>query len=212
VLEGPEGLLGAAHPGLVIVLLSTIDVDEVEPLRRTAAAAGVRLLDCGVTGGPNSAEKGLVCLLGGDEATVSEVMPVLTDMSAKVLHMGEIGAGMRAKVSRNIVAFVQWRAMYETALLAEAAGVDLTKLVEAMELSHPSPAVMTAWLRRGTVGPLPPEATEERQRAEHVLRLLQKDVGAALALGERLGVDLPAARLTHEQGAPIFGLGGAPST
>jgi 3-hydroxyisobutyrate dehydrogenase-like beta-hydroxyacid dehydrogenase len=206
VLEGPEGLLAGAHPGLVAILLSTINVDEIEPLARSVAAVGAKLLDCGVTGGPASAEKGLVCLLGGDEVTVALVRPVLEDFSARVLHMGERGAGMRAKVARNIAAFVQWRGVYESALLAEAAGVDLNKLAEAMENSHPTPAVMTAWIRRGTVKPLENPTPQEKARLEHVLLLLRKDVGAALALAEQLGVDAPAAKITYETGADIFGL------
>jgi 3-hydroxyisobutyrate dehydrogenase-like beta-hydroxyacid dehydrogenase len=207
VLQGPEGILAGAHPGLVVVLLSTVNVNEIEPLARITAAGGARLLDCGVTGGPYSADNGLACLIGGDTETVERVRPVLNDFAARVLHMGPLGTGMRAKVAKNISAFVQWRGVYETGLLAEAAGVDMDKLVEAMEVSHPTPAVMTAFLRRGTVKPVTSATKEQMAMLEHVLVLLKKDVGGSIAFAQQLNVDVPAARLTFETGADILGLG-----
>src|SRR5947209_1315100 len=51
VMHGDRGLLEGAHPGLVIVLLSTVAVPVVHELARAAAASGVDFLDCGVTPG-----------------------------------------------------------------------------------------------------------------------------------------------------------------
>jgi 3-hydroxyisobutyrate dehydrogenase len=48
-LEGPDGLLAGVHPGLVLVLLSTVSLNDLRDLAAIANAAGVPLLDCGVT-------------------------------------------------------------------------------------------------------------------------------------------------------------------
>lgn len=206
VLQGPEGLLAGAHPNLVVVLLSTVDVAEIEPIARMVEAAGAKFLDCGVLGGSVAADKGLVSLVGGDATTISYVKPVLDDFSAKVIHMGELGAGMRAKLACNIVAFSRWRAVYEAALLAEAADIDLYKLTEALDANVSKQTNLTAWIRRGTVKPLENCSLEETAKLNHVLLLLRKDIGAALMLAGRLGVDLPLAKVTYDTGAEIFGL------
>src|SRR3546814_9675813 len=51
-LNGPAGLLAGAHPGLVVVIGSTIALDELTQIRAVAKAAGVPIVDCGVTSPP----------------------------------------------------------------------------------------------------------------------------------------------------------------
>lgn len=51
VLCADDGVLAGAHPGLVVVLLSTVAVPVVHELARECSAKGVELLDCGVTRG-----------------------------------------------------------------------------------------------------------------------------------------------------------------
>jgi hypothetical protein len=57
------------------------------------------------------------------------------------------------------------------------------------------------------VKPATNAAPDQKAMMEHVLVLLRKDVGAALAMAEDLGVEVPGARLTYETGADILGLG-----
>ncbi len=67
VLSGPEGGLAAARPGTVFVVVSTISTECVEAIGAEASAAGVAIVDCGVSGGPAAAASGdLVCMVGGD--------------------------------------------------------------------------------------------------------------------------------------------------
>ena len=67
--------------------------------QRIAAACadkGVDMLDAPVSGGPKGAANGtLGMLLGGDDATLERVMPMLEAMSAKRTHVGGPGSGGR---------------------------------------------------------------------------------------------------------------------
>lgn len=206
VLSGPNGVLAAAHPGLTVVLLSTVALSELQELDAVCRAAGVALVDCGVTGGALAAQNGLVCLVGGEAAVVERIRPALDDFAKTVLHCGPFGAGMAAKVARNVIPYTIWLAVYESALLAERAGVDLAVLAQAIEESGFPPGITTHWLSRGTVAPIDDPTPDEKRRLEHVGVLLRKDLSAARELADQLGVDLPLANLTRENGDLIFGL------
>ena len=72
VLSGPDGGLAAAGPETTIVVVSTISAPCVAAIGAEAAAAGVAVLDCGVTGGPAAAASGdLVCMVGGDPEAIA---------------------------------------------------------------------------------------------------------------------------------------------
>jgi 3-hydroxyisobutyrate dehydrogenase len=72
VLSGPAGGLAAADPDTTVIVVSTITASCVAAIGAEAAALGVPVLDCGVTGGPAAAASGaLVCMVGGDPASSS---------------------------------------------------------------------------------------------------------------------------------------------
>ena len=49
--------------------------------------------------------------------------------------MGPLGAGLKAKLARNLVQYGSWLAAYEAQVLAEAAGIELSKLAEVIRAS-----------------------------------------------------------------------------
>ena len=78
------------------------------------AAHGVDVLDCGVSGGPAAAAEGaLVSMIGGDEEVIERIRPVLDAFSSLVVRMGPLGAGLQAKLARNLVQYASWLAAYE---------------------------------------------------------------------------------------------------
>ena len=130
VLFGEEGILENAHEGTVIVLLSTVSVEQAKYLGEKCAEKGVGFLDCGVTPGSKAAENGLVGMIGGDEAVYEYAKPVLDDWSAAPILCGPVGSGMLVKVCRNANTFCVWRVLTETCRLCKAAGIDLNKFLE----------------------------------------------------------------------------------
>lgn len=201
VLSGPSGILSAARPGLNIVLLSTISVRDLAAIRQVTDAAGVGLIDCGVTGGPGAAaNNGLICFVGAADEHLAEVLPTLEGFALQVAHMGGPGAGMAAKIARNVIVYASWRAGYEGAQLASAAGIDVVQFARAIEAS--SVGGPTTWLTR----PDPAVDGDERELREATLGLLRKDLGAALELGDALDVDMPMAVLSRQSARDIMGL------
>ncbi|MET0698890.1 MAG: NAD(P)-binding domain-containing protein, partial [Mycobacterium sp.] len=115
VLRADDGVLAGAHPGLIVVLLSTLAVPDVHELADECREFGVSLLDCGVTPGDQAANNGLVAMVGGDDCTVRRAMPVLDDFAKRVVHCGPLGAGMATKIARNVITYGTWRAVQEAA-------------------------------------------------------------------------------------------------
>lgn len=199
-ISGPDGLLAAKRKDLVIVLLSTVSLPDLRELQEAAAGGGATLVDCGVTGGTAAAQKGLVNLVGADDATFAHIKDVLDDFSKLTLHMGAPSAGMAAKIARNVIVYTVWRAGYEGAQLAKAAGIDIAKLSAAIDGSAEVVAGPNMWMKR----PDPAADAGEMAIRKSVLNLLTKDLDAALALGEELGVELPVAKITRNSATNIL--------
>ena len=77
------------------------------------------------------ADDGQQC--GGDEQTLARVRPVLDGFARDVAVMGGPGAGMAAKIARNVIVYGCLRAGYEGAALARAAGVEVSRLARVVE-------------------------------------------------------------------------------
>jgi 3-hydroxyisobutyrate dehydrogenase-like beta-hydroxyacid dehydrogenase len=202
VLSGENGVLSAAHPGLIVVLLSTVAVPVVHELAATCAQAGVTLLDCGVTPGTKAAENGMVAILGGDDCAVERAMPVLADFAKAVVHCGPLGAGMATKIARNVITYGSWRTVHEATTLAEAAGVDPAKLITVIEESDPEGATLLQWQRRRLAGPEQSPAALVAQ-----VELLQdKDLAAAQELAAAVGVSVPLVDVARKGGTETLAI------
>ncbi len=202
VLTGPQGVLSEARPGLSVVLLATVSLTDLGEIRALTDAAGVSLIDSGVTGGPRAKENGLICLVGGADEAVAEVMPVLNGFARSVAHMGGPGAGMAAKIARNVVVYGCLRAGYEAAVLCRNAGVDVRALTRVIEES--SDGVGGPMMLMSRADPLQ-DANEAKVR-EYTRGLMVKDLEAALDLAASFGIDLPMVELTLATDRNVVGL------
>jgi 3-hydroxyisobutyrate dehydrogenase-like beta-hydroxyacid dehydrogenase/alkylhydroperoxidase/carboxymuconolactone decarboxylase family protein YurZ len=207
VLFGPQGISEGAHPGLVVALMSTIRVPIVLELAKLSAQKGFKMIDCAITtGGAPVAEGGSGLMVGGDAETVASVRGVLEDFSAICSHMGPLGAGMAAKVARNIMHYGAMLGAYEGGLLAEAAGVDVKQLIELIRKSDPHNIMGTVLLEKRGTKPLARLPEEMMGKFRDWANLLYKDLDAGLDLADSLGLDLPGAQLAMQQGDVVYGL------
>jgi 3-hydroxyisobutyrate dehydrogenase len=210
VLQGPDGVFAGAAPGTTAVIVSTIPTDTVREMRAAGAAGGITVVDCGVSGGPDASAAGeLVCMIGGSEEEVDRLRPVLDAVSCLVLHMGPPGAGLAAKLARNLITYGSWLAAFEAQELAEAAGIDLLKLGEAARESDKRIGGATRLMFRTTAAPWPAGSDEgllELMRAG--AEVTHKDLTTILELGAELGVELPLATLAERRCGRVYGFEG----
>lgn len=202
VLEGPDGLLAGAAPGMVIVVGSTISMDELEKLRATAAKSDVTIVDCGVTSPPGGhGKKRIVGMIGADPDIFERIKPVLDDFTQAALRMGGPGAGMATKIVRNMMYYATWQAASEARRLAVKAGVDVGAMAKINHLSEADMSGPTLWLKSFAARDSIPGGAQAKR--EHVEGVMLKDIGAAQALADRFGVELPLIALMREGASEI---------
>ena len=146
-------------------------------------------------------------MIGGDEEVVEPIRPVLDTFCSLVVRMGPLGAGLQAKLARNLVQYASWLAAYEAQVLAEAAGIELAKLAQVIKASDDRIGGASTLMFRKTVAPFPPDTDPGFVGAmppppDWPTRTSR----AAIELASDLGVDLPLAALTDASRGAIFGI------
>ncbi|WP_068268958.1 NAD(P)-dependent oxidoreductase [Aldersonia kunmingensis] len=207
VICGPDGILQAATPGTVIAVHSTISDETAVSLAERCNAAGVEFVDAPVSGGAGGAEKGeLAIMVGGTDTAFAAVKAPFKCYSNMVIHAGEVGAGTRMKLARNLLHFVAFTAASEAQRLAAGAGIDIRKLGKVVRHTDAITGGAGSIMLRDTMDDVEPDDFWF-SILSHVRDLGEKDLALALDLGDRLGVDLPLAQRALGAFGPGLGVG-----
>jgi 3-hydroxyisobutyrate dehydrogenase-like beta-hydroxyacid dehydrogenase len=197
VLNGPDGLLAGASPGLVVVICSTIALEELDRMREAAGAADVTIVDCGVTSPPGGhTRKRIIGMVGADPDVFERISEVLEDFTQAALLMGGPGAGMRTKVIRNMMYYATWAAAAEARMLAERAGVDIGKMATINQLSEADASGTTMWLKSWAARDSIPGGKDANHA--HIQGVMLKDIDAAEALAAQYDLELPLIALMRD--------------
>jgi len=134
VINGPEGILAGARPGLIHVDMSTIAATTTRRIAALEAEQGVIHIDAPVSGGDIGAKNAtLTIMVGGDENAVLAVEPIFKVLGKRITHIGSVGCGQVAKACNQIMVAAQMVAMGELLIMAQKAGADSEKVVEAIK-------------------------------------------------------------------------------
>lgn len=134
VALGDDGIIKGAHDGLIYVDNSTIKPATARKVGKVLAEVGVTMLDAPVSGGDVGAQNGtLTVMVGGDADALEKVKPVLEAIGTAITHVGALGDGSIAKAANQIMVAAQMVAMGELLVLAQKAGADPQKVVQAIK-------------------------------------------------------------------------------
>lgn len=200
---GEAGVLaGQPRPKAIAIESTTLSLGWVQELQRRVTAAGLRFIDCPVTGGREGAENGALTLLVGAEAeTLAEVRPVLDTYSQQIIHFGPPGAGTAYKLVVNLMGAVHAVALAEGILLAEKAGLDMAKVVEGLTSGAVASPLVKAFAGR--------MVNNDHDEVHFSARWMHKDAAYALKMAMELGQGLPMSAVATQlyQMAVSQGLG-----
>jgi len=206
VLTGADGILAGLAKGGTWIEMSTLGRDEIQRLAALAAAQGIAVLECPVTGGVHKAAEGEITVLaGGDKALFERHQPALQAMGGQIFHMGPLGSAAVIKVITNMLAFIHLVADGEALMLAKKGGLDLAQAFHAIRASSGNSFV------HETEGQLILNGSYD---IDFTMDLACKDLGFAMGMSREFGVPLELARRTAEifqQGRVTYG-GAAQST
>ena len=195
------GLLAGPVAGRLFVEMSTIRPETVRAIAGRVEAAGARLIDAPVAGGPavvRAAQS--LAFVGGSSEDVDRARPVLDRFCRKIAHMGPVGSGTVMKLVANLPIGVYFQALAEGLALGRSHGLDLEAMLGVM---LDSPGALAALPRKlpailGQGGDVPFDIAGVR-----------KDLLAMTAACHRAGVPTPAATgaLSAYAGATAAGWG-----
>jgi 3-hydroxyisobutyrate dehydrogenase len=186
-----SGALAAMAPGAVWVQMSTVGVEPIEQLARLAGAAGVPFVDAPFLGTRQPAEQAKLIILGaGDRELEARCQPLFSAISARVLWLGEVGAGSRLKLVANQWSTGMVAVLAETLTLAHGLEVppeSFFDLIEGSVFGMPYARIKGSMMLAGDFPPSFP------------LALANKDVGLVLAAAQRAGRELPVTASIRRQ-------------
>jgi 3-hydroxyisobutyrate dehydrogenase-like beta-hydroxyacid dehydrogenase len=202
VTLGSEGLVACAPPGAVIAVHSTVHPGTVQRVARVAESdgRGVRVLDAPISGGVQGARDATLCIMvGGDADAFDRARPVFESAGNLVLHLGAVGAGLAAKLVRNLIGYITLLGAAEGRRLAIAADVDLDTLNRILEHTGTlSPMMRDFVATRGGHGVYAGDLAP-------LIAIGEKDMRVTLELAAELGLDLAVSGATAAHIAEAFG-------
>jgi 3-hydroxyisobutyrate dehydrogenase-like beta-hydroxyacid dehydrogenase len=190
LLFGPQGVEASLAEGMTIVDSSTISPSATRKFADRVRPRGVQYVDAPMTGSKAGAESGtLIFIVGGDEAAIEHLKPLLTAMGKQIFRMGETGKGHAAKLAMNLQIALIYEGFAEGLTLASKLGVDAATLL---------PLVQASMVRSGVVEYKAPFVLKRDFSANFPLRLMHKDIRLALSAAKEARVKLPALETVEE--------------
>ena len=201
VVLGGNGALATMAEGTLFVDHTTVSPAIARRIAREAEARGVLALDAPVSGGQAGAENGKLSIMCGGPTTAMEAArPVIEAYAARIVHVGEAGAGQATKAVNQICIAGVLAGLSEGVRFAQAAGLDLDKVLEAV-----SGGAAQSWQMENRWKTM----TRGEFDFGFAIDWMRKDLAIALAEAKDHGLDLPVTRLVDGYYAEVQAKGGA---
>lgn len=191
MLKGKHSMLANPRRGLVLYDFTTSDPVYTKKLARRAAKKGVTYMDAGMTGGGAlGADKGTMTLMiGGDTKVFKRTADMLGPVAKKLIYLGQSGTGHTMKLVHNMITHTNFFALSEAAHLGRRAGIKLEDLIEVFNNGNARSFISERRFPDHIIS----ETWDGRSRVYN----LNKDVGMAIALADKLGATVNIGRDTY---------------
>ena len=200
VVLGPDGALGAMSAGAALIDHTTTSAVLAREVAAAAAARGVGFLDAPVSGGQQGAEKGILTVMAGGEAsTFATAEPVVACYARSFRLLGPAGAGQLTKMVNQICIAGLIEGLAEGVHFARAAGLDVQAVIHVI-----SKGAAQSWQMENR------HATMIAGEYEHGFAVdwVRKDLGYALDEARRNGAHLPVTAVVDQLYGEVQEMGG----
>ncbi len=187
---GDGGLIASADPGSLCIELSTIDPATMREVGEAAAARGLDVVDCPVSGSPAEARLGkLVLIAGGERQTVNRAEPILLALGETWKYTGGVGTAKVVKLVNNMMSMGNVLIACEAFALGTAAGVEAETLYDVLSVSGGRSHHFTKRF---------PNALKNNFDPGFKMELGEKDLALSIDLGRALKMPTPGASTVRE--------------
>jgi 2-hydroxy-3-oxopropionate reductase len=188
---GPHGAADGMDGQAVLVDMSSIDPPATRALgAELRQRCGAGWVDAPLSGGAPKALTGqLTVMAGGAEADIDRVGGLMAALCANFTAMGPAGAGQTTKLVNQLLCAISFQAVAEAVRLAEAGGVDATRLAQALAGGRADSAILREFGPKMAARDLTPTG-----RIDNML----KDLEAVQAFAQAQRLPLPVSGLVAE--------------
>jgi 3-hydroxyisobutyrate dehydrogenase len=191
VVFGPDGVAAGLAEGGLLVDCSTVSPRATADIAARLSERGFGMVDAPVSGGSEGAEKGtLTIFVGGEERDVTRARPLLEAFGSRITHLGPSGSGQMAKAVNQVMIAGTYASVAEGIALAQAAGLPLPALVEALSAGAAASWVLTNRSQN---------MIDDSYPLGFKAALHRKDVAIALDEAHRMGLELAVSQLVLAQ-------------
>lgn len=143
VLKDENGVLAGIKENSVVIDMSSVSPVASKEFAQMVEEKKCKFLDAPVSGGEIGAINAtLAIMIGGDEAVVAKVRPILEALGKSITVVGPDGSGSVAKLANQIMVNLNIAAVAEALVLAAKAGADPKKVFEAVRGGFAGSAVL----------------------------------------------------------------------
>jgi 3-hydroxyisobutyrate dehydrogenase len=136
LVGGAAPPVGRLAPGAVVLDMSSSSPIGTRELAQRLESLGFGLVDAPVSGGVRRARDGsLAIMVGGPEALVARVRPLLGSMGKSIFATGPIGSGHAMKALNNYVSAAGLTAACEALRVGSAFGLDPEMMTDVLNAS-----------------------------------------------------------------------------
>ena len=200
VTLGSDGAFAAMRAGALFVDHTTVSAQIARRLAEEGTRKGLLVVDGPVSGGQAGAENGKLSIMcGGSPEAFAAAEPLMQAYAARIVHVGDAGAGQTAKMCNQIAIAGVIQGVAESLRFAQAAGLDTDKVFEAI-----SAGAAGSWQMQNRWATM----AEDEFDFGFAVNWMRKDLGLALEEARSNGATLPLAALVDQFYAEVQAMGG----
>ncbi|HWI86607.1 MAG TPA: NAD(P)-dependent oxidoreductase [Sphingomonas sp.] len=200
VTLGPDGAFSAMRTGALFVDHTTVSAHIARRLAAEGQDRGLLVVDAPVSGGQAGAENGALSIMcGATRMAFERAEPLMKAYAARIVHVGEPGAGQTTKMCNQIAIAGLIQSVAESLRFAQAAGLDTAKVFEAI-----SAGAAGSWQMQNRWATM----AQDKFDFGFAVDWMRKDLGLALEEARNNGATLPVAALVDQFYAEVQQMGG----
>ncbi|MEU6200345.1 NAD(P)-dependent oxidoreductase [Streptomyces sp. NPDC047061] len=176
-----DGATAVMKPGATLVQHTTSAPATAQLLAEAGASRGIRVLDAALSGSPQDIAAGRLTLwVGGDEAVLDAMRPVLETYASPVMSVGPVGNGQWVKLVNNALFVAQVGLAIDAVRLAGSLGIEERAILAAVQHGSGASRALGVVAGGGSVDTV----------AERLADLMSKDITVVREVAADAGADL----------------------
>ncbi len=145
---GEHGAAENGSPEKLLIDMSSIDPGRTAQMaKRLRDRCGMGWVDAPLSGGAAAARVGgMTLMLGGSEPDVARAEPILSLLSGRRTHLGDVGAGQTVKLINQILCAGHFMIVAEAVKFAESQGIDAALIPDALAGGRADSAILQEFM------------------------------------------------------------------